>query len=370
MPEILGQPYIIGHVLEERTDSITFEYRGDEVVTGLGDLAIAGAPFEHYTDSRELYEPAVNEVTGWLLSHELRVRQPDGTEEALLSYDEVLTICEQVDEEYAATVTPRLIKITDNPDHHVPKLNPGMVHAGYVALRAGGSVVLPTSVGNIVAAASPRGLSTMFAVKERPLAKAGVVLTTMDKLPDMAEIPDGWEDYLIHMHKEGILTGSKLQRNHDHPLFSNQPEWSRDNSMFKDGTSMFVFLPGPYSDATARVLASEDILLTASSANKTGQGNNRDVAKLHADIKRGTDFVAWDPEAVTAYPLDEAHESQGVMVDFGPCNDGTSMFHIIRYGFMQGAFTTESVAWLRDHPELKVRQITGDMHNLSDATNK
>lgn len=363
-------PEIIGNVLAERTSSIVFEYRGDEVVSGLGDIAIAGEGTSHYTDNRESYEAELADVADWLKSHELRVKAPNSHQEALLSYDEILPFCEQVDAEYAATVTPRLVKNTGNPNHHVPKLDPDMVYASYVSLRAGGAVVLPTSVGNIVGSASPRGLSTMFAVKERPLTKAGVVLTTMDQIPELAEIPEGWEGYLRHMHREGILTGSKLQRNHEHPLFVNQPEWSRDNSMFNDGTSMFVFLPGPYSDVTARILASEGRLLTASSANKSGEGNNRDLEMLHTDIKRGCDFVAWDPEAVGAYPLDEEHESQGVMVDFQPKEDGTGRFHIIRFGFMNGPFMTESVAYLRDHPELKVPAITADMHNVSDQSNK
>lgn len=237
-------------------------------------------------------------------------------------------------------------------------------------MRSGGAVVLPTSVGNIVGSASPRGLSTMFAVKERPPEKAGVVLTTMDEIPELAHIPDGWEDYLRHMHACGILTGSKLARNNDHPLFKNQPEWSSENSQFSDGTSMFVFLPGPYSDVTARILASEGRLLTASSANKSGQGNNRDLAMLHPDIKRGCDFVAWDPEAVRAYPLDEENESQGVMVDFRPDEEtGMGRFHIIRYGFMNGPFTTQSVNWMRRHPEVRVPQITGDMHNIAEKSN-
>jgi len=210
----------------------------------------------------------------------------------------------------------------------------------------------------------------MFAVKERPPAKAGVVLTTMDQITNLAQIPDGWDGYLNHMHREGILTGSKLHRNEDHPLLADQPEWSKDNSRQADGTSMFVFLPGPYSDATARILADEGHLLTASSANKSGEGNNRDVGQLHKDIKRGCDFVAWDPTAVSSYPLDEEHESQGVMVDFQPESDGTGRFHIIRFGFMNGPFVTESVAYLRAHPELKVSKIGGDIVNLAAAANK
>lgn len=363
-------PEIIGEVIAENSNSVVFRDRGEDVVTGLGDIAMVGEGTSHYTDSREGYEANLVDVSEWLKSHELRVQNPDGSEEALLAFEEILPFCQQVDAEYAATVTPRLFKNTDNPEHRVPRLDPDMVYASYVSLRAGGAVVLPTSVGNIVGSASPRGLSTMFAVKERPLAKAGVVLTTMDQIPELADIPEGWEGYLRHMHSEGILTGSKLPRNNDHRLFVNQPEWSRDNSMFNDGTSMFVFLPGPYSDVTARILASEDRLLTASSANKSGEGNNRDLEKLHKDIKRGCDFVAWDPLAVSAYPLDEENESQGVMVDFQPKEDGTGRFHIIRFGFMNGPFMTESVSYLRDHPELKVPAITADMHNVSDQSNK
>ncbi len=361
---------LIGEIHEETADSLIFAYRGGQVITDMGALAIDPPDIAHYTDDLTGYKEEVAEVTGLLKSHDLRIRYPDGLEEDLLTFDDVLPFCRLVDDEYASTVTPRLRKITDNSEHRVPVLNPDLVYAGYVSLRTGGAVVLPTSVGNIVGACTPRGLSTMYAVKERPLAKAGVVLTTMDQIPELAEIPEGWEDYLRHMHREGILTGSKLKRNDQHPLFVDQPAWSRDNSRFADGTSMFVFLPGPYSDVTARILASEGHLLTASSANKSGEGNNRDVAQLHPDIKRGCDFVAWDPEAVTAYPLDEANESQGIMVDFNPGLDEDGRFHIIRFGFMNGPFITESTAYLRQHPELRVRQITADMHNKSDSTNK
>ena len=369
MIEVIGQPDPIGRVVDEGTSYITFQDRGLEAVETLGDLGVTDQSEEHYTDSRGLYVPAQAEISHWLKSHELRIQRPDGSEEALLAYDEILPFVEQVDAEYAATVTPRLVKNTGNPDHRVPKLDPDMVYPAYVALRTGEAAVLPTSVGNVVAGASSRGLRAMYSLKDRPLAKAGVVLTTMDQIPDLAEIPEGWEDYLPHMHQQGILTGSKLQRQHDHSLFQGQSDFLREHSMFKDGTSMFVTLPGPYSDVVARILASEGILLSASSANKSGEGNNRDIAKLHADIRRGAGYVAWDPEAVTAYPLDEEHESQGVMVDFRPGEDG-GRFHFIRYGFMNGPFLTESVAWLRAHPEVGVEQITGDMHNLSDATNK
>ncbi len=357
---------MIGEVVRETTDSIVFRDRGNEVVTGLSDLAIPDGA--HHTDVYNQYAQETEGAAQWLSSHEVRVHS-QGKEVSLQTYDDAVEACYVVDEEYGATVTPRLQQITHNTDHHVPQLDPNLVYPGYVALRAGGAVVLPTSVGNIVAAASPRGLSTMFAVKERPPSKAGVVLTTMDEIPKLAHIPEGWEEYLKHMHKEGILVGSKLDRDNDHPLFRNQPEWSRDNSQFKDGTSMFVFLPGPYSDVVARMLAKDGLVLTASSANKSGEGNNRDISKLHPDIKRGCDFVAWDPEAVSAYPLDEQHESQGVMVDFRPNGDEHGRFHIIRYGFMNGPFITESVAYIRNHPELQVPQMTGDLVNIADKSN-
>ncbi|HYF97185.1 MAG TPA: hypothetical protein VD947_04080 [Patescibacteria group bacterium] len=359
---------MIGEVVRETTDSIVFKDRGAEVVGGLDDLAISQG--DHYTDHYEGYAAEAQSVADWLSRHEVRVQAADGSEVPLQAFDDAVEACRAVDEEYGATVTPRLQKITQNPDHHVPQLRPELVYPGYVALQTGGAVVLPTSVGNIVAAASPRGLSTMFAVKERPPSKAGVVLTTMDEIPELAHIPDGWEGYLRHMHSEGILVGSKLLRNNDHPLFKSQPEWSRDNSQFQDGTSMFVSLPGPYSDVVARMLAKDGSILTASSANKSGEGNNRNIDMLHSDIKRGCDFVAWDPEAVTAYPLDEQHESQGIMVDFRPNGDEEGRFHIIRYGFMNGPFITESVAYIRKHPELAVAQMTGDLINIADRSNK
>jgi hypothetical protein len=119
-------------------------------------------------------------------------------------------------------------------------------------------------------------------------------------------------------------------------------------------------------------LATEGLLLTASSANKSGEGNNRNIATLHPDIKRGCDFVAWDPEAVSAYPLDVEFESQGVMVDFRPHEDGTPRFHVIRMGFMQGPFDLQSRAYLEAHPELGIagtRAWTVDTKNIAHLSN-
>jgi tRNA A37 threonylcarbamoyladenosine synthetase subunit TsaC/SUA5/YrdC len=362
--------HILG-IYQEYDNSIVLQYQGDRVVNGLAEITMTVPAQPHYTDDRTRYETVLGRLTRQFTSGKsIIIEYPDNKQpERLKQFADVMAFCRIVDREYAATVTLRLQKMTGNPKHGVPKLDPYMVYLSYVSLRAGGAVVLPTSVGNIIAAASPRGLSTMFAVKNRPLSKAGVVLTTMDQLPSLADIPAGWDGYLRHMHSQGILTGSKLRRNNKHSLLRNQPEWSRQNSMHEhDGTSMFVFLPGPYADVTARILASEGRLLTASSANKSGQGNNRDIAKLHQDIKRGCDFVAWDAHAVEAYPLDEAHESQGVMVDFRP-QKNAGKFHIIRFGFMNGPFITESVAYMRARPELRVPRITADIHNVAATSN-
>jgi tRNA A37 threonylcarbamoyladenosine synthetase subunit TsaC/SUA5/YrdC len=369
----------IGQVGALGSEGITYVYRGDEVLPigedGIPDLSavsIDGSEVAHYTDNREDYEEAVAELTDFFTSRTVDIAMPDGSYKRLLTPDEIMPFVDAVDGEYAETVTPRLQKITGSPETKVPTLKPELVYASYVALSAGGSVVLPTSVGNIVGSASPRGLSTMFAVKERPMSKPGVVLTTMDQIPELAQIPEGWKGYLEHMHRQGVLVGSKLLRNPAHPLIQAQPEWSQENSSQVDGTSMFVFLPGPYSDVTARILARDNVLLTASSANKSGEGNNRDIATLHPDIKRGVEFVASDPEAVDAYPLDEEVESQGVMVDFRPQEDGTPRFHVIRMGFMQGAFDLQSRAYIDRHDELGLTGGIGtfDFDNKAHVANQ
>lgn len=359
MSETLTLAQTVGQVEAMDAGSVTYAYRGDEVlpigkngIPALDAVDIAGPETPHYTDNRSAYEERVASLTDFFANRQVHIAMPDGSVKTLLDPEQIAPFAEAVDQEYAETVTPRLQTITGSGETKVPTLRQELVYASYVALSAGGSVVLPTSVGNIVGSASPHGLSTMFAVKERPMSKPGVVLTTMDQIAELAQIPEGWEGYLQHMHDKGILVGSKLLRNPDHPLIQAQPEWSQENSSQTDGTSMFVFLPGPYSDVTARILAQDNVLLTASSANKSGEGNNRDIATLHPDIKRGVEFVASDERAVDAYPLDEETESQGVMVDFRPAEDGTPRFHVIRMGFMQGAFDLQSRAYIDAHPEL------------------
>jgi hypothetical protein len=117
-------------------------------------------------------------------------------------------------------------------------------------------------------------------------------------------------------------------------------------------------------------LAKDGHLLTASSANKSGQGNTRDMNFLHPDIKRGTQWAVWDPEAVSAYHLGP-RESQGVMVDFRPreLEDGQEQFHVIRQGFMNADFMLESGAYFNEHPELGIKRASVDFWNVAHLDN-
>lgn len=360
----------IGHIVDETPTSVTYGYQGDQVVGGPGDISLGDLGMSpHYTDSREAYRAKIEETSSYLASREVRVLRPDGTVETLMSAEDMIPLCDAVDAEYEKTVTELFRKITGNPEHRAPELDPRLAYASYVSLKAGGAVIIPTFVGKIISAASTRGLSTMFALKDRSPDKAGVAFTTIDKIDEIADIPEGWGGYVRHMYEHGIRVGYKLPRNQEHPMFRNQHDWLRQNSQQTDGTSMFIVLPGPYPDVASRALAADEIMLTGSSANKSQQPNSLEFKRLHPDIKHGADFVVW-PETGTPYIIDAENESQGIMVDFRPEPDGTPKLHVIRLGFLNGPFFTQTRRYLADHPELGVEQPTFSVHNTAYQSNR
>ena len=179
--------------------------------------------------------------------------------------------------------------------------------------------IVPTKVGYIVAAVDRNGLERKFELKERPLNKPGVVLASvLEQFYEIAEVNDTFNRELIEqIYATGALCGFILPWNKK-AMEHYVPEDLQELVQDKKGTSCFVYNHGIYTEVLANnMLRNHELIVFASSANPSGQGNRGRFKGIGEKIINGADIVIEADDYVKAQQPSKDEGSryeQGVMV--------------------------------------------------------
>ncbi len=184
----------------------------------------------------------------------------------------------------------------------------------YAVMKGGDAIVIPTRVGYIIGGNTEKALKKMFDLKQRPLNKPGVVLTRFDMLDELAEVDERYWPFIKEIEKRKLLLGSILRRK-KHPMFDSVDEFAQANSRKHDNTSCFVINAGEYCQYISDRALEDGKMFIASSANKSGTGNERKFEQIPENIRNGVGYALEHDEFVAQEHIDPDAREQGVMID-------------------------------------------------------
>jgi len=197
-------------------------------------------------------------------------------------------------------------------DQETGKYNIEEVNRAYSVLKSGGLVISPTKVGYIMVGCTFESIKRKFDLKQRKKSKSAVILTRYENLEVVSLVPSIHQKFISLLNQSNLLCGFILKRNKDAFVTLNKD--LVDYTKQPNETSCFVINHGLYSEQLEKFATLDNILLFASSANKSGTGNKGKFKNIGDSIIKNVNYSIIDDEYVAQRYQDKEAE-QGVMID-------------------------------------------------------
>lgn len=168
--------------------------------------------------------------------------------------------------------------------------------AVYEVLAADGVVLLPTDVGYGLVACGDAGISRIYELKGRPLAKACITVATMDILDDVAELPDRTTRAWVEAQQRSVPIAVVAKVRAQSELVAAMTPMTREQATTK-GTIACFLNAGPLVIALAKRARRDGRVVVGSSANLAFTGNNYSLGAVPPSIRDRVDLVVPGPAA-------------------------------------------------------------------------
>ncbi|RHZ43082.1 L-threonylcarbamoyladenylate synthase [Aspergillus thermomutatus] len=187
-------------------------------------------------------------------------------------------------------------------------------------LSAGGTAIIPSSVGYGIVATDPLALQRIFTAKRRQPHKRHAVIGSYALHRELHVLPAEHAALVRLLAVDlNLPLGVIAPYRGDHPLMRKLDAETLAASSV-DGTVAMLVNGGPFQEELVRVTAAAGMALLGSSANLTGQGTKTVVEEIEPEVREAADIVVDYGRVRDGWP-----RASSTMVDF-------ERMRVVRFG--------------------------------------